>query len=256
MKTVILCGGLGTRLGEETHLKPKPMVEVGDHPILWHIMNIYSSYGFNDFVLALGYKSHIIKEYFLNFAALNSDFSVDLGQGKVEYLKQYSKDWKVTLVDTGDNSLTGGRVKRLKHILKDESSFMLTYGDGVADIDIRKLVDFHQSHGKKATVTAVRPPSRFGLLNFEGERVDSFSEKPQTEDGWINGGFFVLKSEVLDYIEGDNTVFEKGPLENLANDKELFAYKHGGFWQCMDTLRDKTYLNSLWESGDAPWRKK
>lgn len=255
MKTVILCGGLGTRLGEETHLKPKPMVNVGDHPILWHIMNTYSYYGFNEFVLALGYKGEFIKEYFLNFYALNNDFTVDLESGSIEYIKQASKKWKVTLVDTGQSTLTGGRVKRLEHLLKGDENFMLTYGDGVADIDIKQLVKFHHDHGKIGTMTTVRPPSRFGVIEHDGNQVKSFKEKPQTEEGWINGGFFVFKTKMLDYIEGDTTIFEREPLERVAREGELHSFQHNKFWQCMDTMRDKNLLNQLWEKGEAPWRR-
>lgn len=254
MKSVLLCGGLGTRLSEETHLVPKPMVKVGEIPILQHIMGIYSKHGFNDFVLALGFKAEVIKQHFLNFYALNNDLSISLKTGEVKHIREKQKDWNVDLIDTGMQTLTGGRLLRLKEHLKGEKTFMMTYGDGVADIDIKKLVEFHKSHGKIATFTAVRPPSRFGVIDFEGDKVVSFKEKPQTQDGWINGGFFVLETKVFDYLnEGDQTIFERHPLEKLAEDGQLMAYKHEGFWQCMDTLRDKTYLNGLVENGQAPW---
>lgn len=255
MKTVILCGGLGTRLSEETTLRPKPMVEVGEFPILLHIMNLYSHYGFNDFILALGYKGHYIKEFFLNFYALNNDFSVDLKTGQIEYYREAQKNWRVTLVDTGAETMTGGRVKRLAPYLKGEKSFMVTYGDGVADLDIKKLVKHHEAHGKLATMTAARPPSRFGVMTFEKDQITQFIEKPQTQDGWINGGFFVFNQKVLDYIALDETILEKEPLERLARDGELMSYKHDGFWQCMDTVRDKNLLTKLWESGQAPWKR-
>lgn len=256
MKTVLLCGGLGTRLSEETTLKPKPMVEVGDNPIIWHIMNSYAYHGFNDFVLCLGYKGDVLRNYFLNFFSINSDFKINLKSGKVDYLKESSVDWNVSLVDTGLHTMTGGRLARLRPMLKDEDLFMLSYGDGVSDVDINKLLDFHTSHGKLATVTAVRPPSRFGQLQIEGDQVTRFSEKPQTGEGWINGGFFVFSGKVFDYLEDrDSLVLEKEPLEKLADDGELMTYKHEGFWQCMDTLRDKKFLTSLWEGGDAPWVK-
>ncbi|MCF8057805.1 MAG: glucose-1-phosphate cytidylyltransferase [Bacteriovoracaceae bacterium] len=254
MKTVLLCGGFGTRLSEETTLKPKPMVEIGDNPIVWHIMNSYAKHGFNDFLLCLGYKGEVLRNYFLNFFAFNSDFKINLKSGKVDFLKECSIDWDVSLVDTGLNTMTGGRLARLKPILENEDLFMLSYGDGVSDVDISKLVEFHRSHGKIATVTAVRPPSRFGQLVINGDQVTSFSEKPQTGEGWINGGFFVFSGKVFDYLEArDSLVLEKEPLERLANEGELMTFKHEGFWQCMDTLRDKKFLTALWEDGDAPW---
>ncbi|MBI3073167.1 MAG: glucose-1-phosphate cytidylyltransferase [Deltaproteobacteria bacterium] len=254
MKTVILAGGLGTRLSEETVSKPKPMVEVGEKPILWHIMNIYGAYGFQEFVLALGYKAEIVKEYFLNFRAVNSDLTIDLGSGEEKIHARQAPPWKIHLVDTGLATQTGGRLRRLRSWLADEQTFMMTYGDGVADVNIEKLVQFHNSHGKLATVTAVPPPARFGSINFEGNRVAHFVEKPQVGDGWINGGFFVLDRRVLDFIEGDETLWERQPLERLAEDGQLMAYKHEGFWQPMDTLRDKRHLDGLWESGRAPWK--
>lgn len=253
MKAVILAGGLGSRLAEETTVRPKPMVEIGGRPILWHIMSIYASYGFNEFVVALGYKGEVIKDYFLNFYALNNDLTIDLGTGRTIIHDGNQPNWRIHLVDTGLRTQTGGRIKRLARWIGKET-FMLTYGDGVADVDLRRLVDFHRSHGKLATVTAVRPPARFGGLSFDGDLVVRFVEKPQTGEGWINGGFFVLEPGVLDYIEGDDTVWEREPLERLAADGQLVAYKHAGFWQPMDTLREKQLLEALWESGKAPWR--
>ncbi|BCB96308.1 glucose-1-phosphate cytidylyltransferase [Dissulfurispira thermophila] len=253
MKTVILCGGLGTRLSEETHLKPKPMVEIGEKPILWHIMNIYSAHGFNEFILALGYKGEAVKKYFLNYYNFQSDLTISLKTGKITASKNCYRDWIVHLIDTGLNSMTGGRLYRLRDKLKNET-FMLTYGDGVSNVDIKKLVQFHKSHGKIATVTAVKPSARFGGMKFNGDRVIEFTEKPQTGEGWINGGFFVFEKAIFDYLKGDETVLEKEPMENLAKDGQLMAYKHEGFWQCMDTLRDKQLLESLWENEKAPWK--
>ncbi|HHV55853.1 MAG TPA: glucose-1-phosphate cytidylyltransferase [Firmicutes bacterium] len=253
MKTVILAGGIGSRLAEETTVRPKPMVEIGGRPILWHIMSIYASYGFNEFIVALGYKGEVIKEYFLNFYALNNDLTIDLSTGQTIIHDGNQPNWKVHLVDTGLRTQTGGRIKRLARWIGNET-FMLTYGDGVANVDLRGLLDFHRSHGKLATVTAVRPPARFGGLGFDGDLVVRFVEKPQTGEGWINGGFFVLEPGVLDYIEGDDTVWEREPLERLAADGQLVAYKHAGFWQPMDTLREKQLLEALWESGKAPWK--
>lgn len=253
MKVVILCGGLGTRLSEETNLVPKPMVRVGEAPILQHIMNMYSKHDFNEFVLALGFKAEVIKEYFLNFYALSNDLRVDLRKGSVEYLKESPRNWNIHLIDTGLNSMTGGRLARLKNQVGNET-FMMTYGDGVSDVNITELVKFHKSHGKIATFTAVRPPSRFGVIEFDGNKVTSFKEKPQTQDGWISGGFFVFEPEIFNYLtDGDETVLEKRPLEKLAEDGQLMAFKHEGFWQCMDTLRDKLYLNKIWEEHKAPW---
>lgn len=255
MKVVLLCGGLGTRLSEETHLVPKPMVRIGESPILLHIMNIYGKYNYNEFVLALGFKAEVIKEFFLNFYALNNDLKIDLQTGAVEYLKESHKNWKIDLIDTGLNTLTGGRVARLKNHVGN-STFMLTYGDGLSDVNIDELVKFHKSHGKIATFTCVRPPSRFGVIEFEGNQVTAFKEKPQTQDGWINGGFFVFEPEVFNYIEeGDETILERRPLERLAEEGQLMAFKHEGFWQCMDTLRDKQYLNKIWNDNQAPWIK-
>lgn len=254
MKVVLLAGGLGTRLAEETDVKPKPMVEIGGHPILWHIMQGYASHGFNEFVVALGYKGEVIKQYFLNFFAANCNLAVDLGTGNVSYDARRRTDWKIHLLDTGRDTMTGGRVARLKHILSTAGTFMLTYGDGVCDVDIKALLDFHRRHGRIATVTAVRPPARFGSMRFEGDQVTSFEEKPQTGEGWINGGFFVFEPALFDYLDGDESVLEKHPLERLASDGELMAFKHEGFWQCMDTIRDKSWLQEMWQSGRAPWK--
>ena len=253
MKVVILAGGLGTRLQEATAEKPKPMVEIGGLPILWHIMKIYSAYGFNEFVLALGYKSDVVKDFFLNYHHLRSSLSIQLRTGRVETHDVGPEDWLVHLVDTGSGTQTGGRIKRLARWL-DGETFMMTYGDGVANIDLRRVVDFHRRHGKLATVTAVRPPARFGGLNFSGDLVNVFSEKPQIGEGWINGGFFVLEPGVLEYIAGDETPWEYEPLERLAADGQLVAYRHDDFWQCMDTLRDVRLLEGLGQTGKAPWK--
>jgi glucose-1-phosphate cytidylyltransferase len=254
MKAVILAGGLGSRLSEETVLRPKPMVEVGGKPILWHIMNIYSSHGVDEFIVALGYKAEIIKDYFLNFYALNNDISVDLNTGKTVIHDGSQPKWKVHLVDTGLYTETGGRLKRLSSWLGKDETFMFTYGDGVADINIRNLLRFHKAHGKLATVTAVRPPARFGRMTIEGDVVQDFAEKPEAGEGWINGGFFVLEPGVLDYIEGDDTRWEQGPIERLAREGHMVSYRHSGFWSCMDTLREKNLLEELWRTGRAPWR--
>ncbi len=253
MKTVILAGGLGTRLSEETSLKPKPMVEIGGKPVLWHIMNIYASYGMNEFVVACGYKGEIIKEYFANFHLHNSDISLDLAKGSVDLHNSRAPDWKLDLVDTGVNTQTGGRIRRVKDWLGNQT-FMATYGDGVGNIDVSGLLAFHRSHGKMATITAVRPPARFGGLEFDGDQVLRFHEKPQIGEGWINGGFMVFEPEVLDYITGDSTILEHDPLEKLAADGQLMAYRHEGYWQPMDTLRERHLLEELWESGNAPWK--
>jgi glucose-1-phosphate cytidylyltransferase len=253
MKTVILCGGLGSRLAEETQLKPKPMVEIGGRPILWHIMGMYARHGFKDFLLALGYKSEVIKDYFLQYHARRSDLIIDLKSGKVEYNNPVTEDWRVSLVDTGLHTMTGGRLLRLKDSLELDGTFMLTYGDGVSDVDITALVDFHRSHGRLATVTAVRPPVRFGELDTKGSEVTSFQEKPQAEQGWVSGGFFVFETGIFDLITDDSTLLERQPLEELARDGELMSYQHSGYWQCMDTLRDKRALEEEWRSGDAPW---
>jgi glucose-1-phosphate cytidylyltransferase len=253
MKVIIMAGGLGTRLSEETELKPKPMVEVGGKPIIWHIMNIYAHAGFKEFIVALGYKGEIIKDYFLKYFYIQNSFTVDLASNRITMHDKAKEAWTVHLVDTGVQTQTGGRLKRLAPWIGDET-FMMTYGDGVARLDIRELAAFHKSHGKLATVTGVRPPSRFGGLVFDDTLVTEFLEKPQIGEGWINGGFFVLEPKVLGYIADDATLFEKEPLERLARDRQLAAYKHGGFWQCMDTLRDVRLLNDLWDKGEAPWK--
>ncbi len=256
MKVLILAGGHGSRLSEETVLKPKPMVEIGGKPILWHIMKIYSSYGFNEFVILLGYKGYIIKEYFANYYRHMADMTIDMANNTTVYHKNKAEPWKVTLIDTGTDTMTGGRVKRVQKYVGDEP-FMLTYGDGVADIDINELLTFHKKHGKAITMTSVQPEGRFGALRIaENARVESFQEKPKGDGSWINGGFFVCEPKVFDYItNGDPTIFERTPLENLARDGELYAYKHRGFWKPMDTLRDKFQLEQLIEEGTAPWVK-
>ena len=255
MKTAILCGGLGTRLAEETTVRPKPMVEIGGWPILWHIMKIYGAHGFREFVLALGYKGDVVKNFFLNAKALNSDMTVDLRSGEVRMNGPSASDFVVHMRDTGQGTLTGGRLKRLEATLAPEGTFLLTYGDAVADVDVSALVAFHRSHGKLATVTAVHPPARFGEIVFDGDRVESFKEKPQTGASWINGGFFVMEPAVFDYIDGDDTVLEGAPLERLAAEGQLMAYRHKGFWQCMDTVRDRQLLEQIWAGGSAPWWK-
>lgn len=252
MKAVILAGGLGTRLSEETVVKPKPMVEIGDKPILWHIMKLYSHYDVKDFVICLGYKGYVIKEWFANYFLHNSDVTIDLKSNKMSIHNTKVDDWTVTLVDTGEKTQTGGRIKRVQKYV--DGTFMLTYGDGVSDIDIPKLLTFHKKHGKSATITAVQPPGRFGTLGMAGDRVSDFLEKPKGDGVWINGGFFVLEPKIFDYIKDDETLWEKGPMENLARGGELMAYKHPGFWRPMDTLRDQRELDSLWSSGKAPWK--
>lgn len=253
MKTVILCGGLGTRLSEETQLRPKPMVEIGGRPLVWHIMKIYERHGMNDFMLALGYKGEAIKDYFLNYHARQSDLTVHLKSGQVDYTNPTGEDWRVTLVDTGANSQTGGRLLRLKPRLQSGGTFLLTYGDGVSNVDITALLAFHRSHGRLATVTAVRPPARFGDLRIENKRVTRFEEKPQAQEGWINGGFFAFEPGVFDFLTDDASILEKAPLEQLAQRGELMTYQHHGYWQSMDTLRDKKALEELWASGQVPW---
>lgn len=252
MKVVILAGGFGTRLQEETEIKPKPMVEIGGRPMLWHIMKIYAAAGFNEFLVALGYKGEVIKSYFLNYFHLHSDFSVFLWDGQVKVKGKSQEDWVVHLIDTGLNTHTGGRIKRLAPWIGDET-FMVTYGDGVSNVKIQDLVTFHKNHRKLATITAVRPPARFGGLRFDGDWVSEFVEKPQIGEGWINGGFFVFEPDVINYIKEDSTILEKEPLERLTADRELVAFRHDGFWQCMDTLRDVRLLEDLWERGNAPW---
>ena len=254
MKAVILAGGLGTRISEETHLKPKPMIEIGGKPILWHTMKIYSAHGVNDFVVCCGYKGYVIKEYFANYFLHMSDVTFDMQNNKMEVHQQNAEPWRVTLVDTGDNSMTGGRLKRVANHVKGEEAFCFTYGDGVSDIDISAQLAFHKQHGKRATVTAVQPTGRYGALSMEGNAVRGFVEKPQGDGGWINGGFFVLSSSCLDLLTDDACIWEAEPLKALATQGELMAYEHNGFWQAMDTLRDKNHLEELWQSGKAPWK--
>ncbi|MDR6850458.1 MULTISPECIES: glucose-1-phosphate cytidylyltransferase [unclassified Sphingomonas] len=254
MKAVILAGGLGTRFAEETNLRPKPMIEIGGRPILWHILKIYGAHGITDFVICCGYKGYVIKEYFANYFLHMSDITFDMKANEMIVHHKRAEPWKVTLVDTGDESMTGGRLKRVADYVKDEELFFFTYGDGVGDIDITKSMEFHRSHGKAATLTATYPPGRFGALHMEGGRITDFMEKPQGDGGMINGGFFVLSPSVIDLIDDDSTTWEQEPLKTLAARGELMAYEHHGFWQPMDTLRDKQHLESLWNSGKAPWR--
>lgn len=254
MKVVILAGGFGTRISEESHLRPKPMIEIGEKPILWHIMKIYSYYGFNEFIICLGYKSHMIKEFFADYYLHTSDVTFDLSKNEMKVHNNYSEPWKVTLVDTGLNTLTGGRIKRISEYLPDDEPFMLTYGDGVSDINLNELLKFHKSHGKLATISAINLSGRFGVLDInDNQSISTFAEKTKEDGGWINGGFMVLEPKVLNYIEGDETIFERDPLENLAKDGELMAYKHHGYWQCMDTKRDHDLLENLWDNNEAPW---
>ncbi len=253
MKVVLLAGGFGTRISEESHLKPKPMIEIGEQPILWHIMKHYSRYGFNEFVICLGYKAYVIKEYFADYFLHTSDITFDLEKNKMTVHNNYSEPWKVTLVDTGLNTMTGGRIKRIQKYVNDET-FMLTYGDGVSDVNINELVDYHKKHGKIATMTAVRPEGRFGVLDMTSNQINAFREKSKEDTSWINAGFMVLNPEVFDTIEGDETVFEKDPLEFLASQGQLMAYKHEGFWHCMDTQRDKMKLEEMWQKENAPWK--
>ena len=253
MKTVILAGGLGTRLSEETAVRPKPMVEIGGRPILWHIMKIYSAHGLHDFIVCLGYKGYLVKEYFANYFLHMSDVTFDMTNNSVQIHQNNAEPWKVTLVETGDATMTGGRLKRVASFLRDED-FCMTYGDGVGDVDITALIAFHRKHGRLATLTATQPPGRFGALELRGDEIRSFIEKPQGEGGWINGGFFVLSPKVLDYVTDDATLWERDPLERLAREGQLRSWFHRGFWQPMDTLRDKQHLEQLWESGKAPWK--
>ncbi len=256
MKTVILAGGLGTRISEETVIKPKPMVEIGGYPILWHIMKGYSHFGFNDFVICLGYKGYVIKEFFVNYCKHMADITVDLSKDEVVVHSRVAEPWRVTLADTGEHTLTGGRLKRVREYVCDEP-FLLTYGDGVANVNIEALVAFHKSHGKLATVTAVQAPGRYGMLDInaqEGDTVRTFAEKPKADGTWINGGFFVMEPGVFEYLEGDRTSLETKPLERLVSENQLMAYRHHGFWKAMDTLREKNQLEDLWASGQAPWK--
>lgn len=255
MKTIILAGGFGTRMSEYTELVPKPMVEIGQKPMLWHIMRLYSHFGHKDFCVALGYKAEIIKKYFFDYHLNNVDFSIDLSSGKTETLKQFSENWNIKLIDTGLNTMTGGRLKRLKEYIDPNQPFLMTYGDGVSNVDINKLVQFHKSHQKLVTMTAVRPPARFGELDIKNGKVNSFIEKPQLDQGWINGGFFVIEPKFLEYIEGDEIMFEREPLEKATEEGELMAFEHEGFWQCMDTKRDHQFLEKLWSNDEAPWKK-
>lgn len=254
MKAIILAGGLGSRLSEETVLRPKPMVEIGGRPILWHIMNIIATHGVTEFIIALGYRAEVIKEYFLNFYTLNNDVSVDLGAGTTTVHGGSRTDWKVHLVDTGLNTQTGGRLKRLKSWLSDDETFLFVYGDGVADLDLSDMIRFHRSHGRLATVATVLAPERFGRIAYEGDRVAAFYEKPDNVEGWINGGFFVLNPGVMSFIDDDSTPWERTPVERLARQGQLMGYRHHGFWSCMDTIRERNYLEQIWSSGKAPWR--
>jgi glucose-1-phosphate cytidylyltransferase len=254
MKAVILAGGLGTRISEETYIKPKPMIEIGGKPILWHIMKIYSAHGINEFIVCCGYRGYVIKEYFANYFLHMSDVTFDMANNEMLVHQRHAEPWKVTLIDTGDNTMTGGRLLRVAAHVRDESAFCFTYGDGVADIDITAQLAFHRMHGKLATITAVQPPGRYGTLNLQGTHVRSFVEKPQGDGGWINGGFFVLSPRCIERIEGDATAWEGEPLTGIAADGELMAYEHAGFWLPMDTLRDKNRLEELWASGKAPWK--
>jgi glucose-1-phosphate cytidylyltransferase len=255
MKAVILAGGIGSRLSEETDVKPKPMVEIGGRPILWHIMKIYSAHGVNDFIICLGYKGYLIKEYFANYYLHVCDVTFDVRENRMEVHQSAAEPWRVTLVDTGDATMTGGRLKRVLPYVRDEELFLFTYGDGVSDVDITRLIEFHRLQSTLATLTAVQPPGRFGALDVDGDRISRFQEKPLGDGAWINGGFFVLSPEVDRYLEGDETVWEQAPLATLAADGELASFKHTGFWHAMDTLRDKNQLEELWRSGRAPWKR-
>lgn len=254
MKVLILAGGYGTRISEESDVKPKPMIEIGGKPILWHIMKHYSTYGFNEFVILLGYKSYVIKEYFANYYLHNSDVTIDTKNKSMEVHNNFSEPWKITLIDTGLDTMTGGRIKRAKDFIGNED-FLLTYGDGVSDVNINELLEFHKKHGKKITMTSIQPEGRFGALKIEeNNKISSFLEKPKGDGAWINGGFFVCDPSVLDYIQDDQTIFERTPLEDLAKEGELYSFKHVGFWKCMDTLRDKNQLNEMWSTNNAPWK--
>jgi len=254
MKAVILAGGLGSRLSEETILRPKPMVEIGGRPILWHIMNIHAAHGISEFIIALGYKAEVVKDYFLNFYAFNNDITVDLANGRTVIHDGNQPHWKIHLVDTGFHTQTGGRLKRLARWFEPDETFLFTYGDGVTDLDLTALVNFHRSHGRLATVTTVRPPARFGRISFKGRQVTEFYEKPQESEGWINGGYFVLNTKAIEYIDNDDTVWERDPVERLARDTQLMGYRHQGFWSCMDTLKEKHMLEEIWASGNVPWK--
>lgn len=254
MKAVILAGGLGTRISEETSIKPKPMVEIGGKPILWHIMKSYSAHGINEFVICCGYKGYVIKEYFANYFLHTSDVTFDMQKNEMAVHTRNAEPWKVTLVDSGDDTMTGGRLKRVQQYVRDEEMFCFTYGDGLSDVNISELIQFHKAHGKLATLTATQPPGRFGALNLDGHKINSFQEKPQGDGAWINGGYFVLSPKVIDYIQDDATTWEKRPMEQLAQEGQMNAHFHHGFWQPMDTLRDKIHLEELWQSGKAPWK--
>ena len=254
MKVVILAGGFGTRISEETHLKPKPMVEIGGKPILWHIMKIYSHYGLNEFIICLGYKGYLIKEYFANYYLHQADVTFDMRDNSMQVHQQTAEPWKVTLVDTGEKTMTGGRLKRVADYVQGEEAFCFTYGDGVADVDIGRLIEFHRKQRTLATVTAVQPPGRFGALDMDGNRIVSFEEKPRGDGAWVSGGYFVLSPQVMDYITGDDCIWEVEPLQRLAKEGQLSAYRHRGFWQPMDTLRDRNLLESIWLTGRAPWK--
>jgi glucose-1-phosphate cytidylyltransferase len=253
VKAVILAGGMGTRISEETNIRPKPMVEIGGRPVLWHIMKTYSAHGVNDFIICLGYKGYMIKEYFANYFLHMSDVTFDMASNRMDVHQKNAEPWRVTLVDTGEETMTGGRIKRVGRYL-DGSDFCMTYGDGVSDVNLGKLIEFHRAQGRLATVTAIQPPGRFGALDMQDNLITSFQEKPQGDGSWINGGYFVLSPKVLDYIEGDDTIWERAPMERLARERQLAAYKHPGFWQCMDTLRDRNLLETHWQSGRAPWK--
>ena len=256
MKTIILAGGFGTRLSEETIIKPKPMVEIGGRPILWHILKTYSTFNYCDFIVALGYKGSFIKNYFINYMLHKSDISINLKSGNISYQRKIAEDWNIDLIETGDNSMTGGRLFLLKSKFKKGDTFMLTYGDGVCSVDIKELVKFHKSHGKIATMTAVRPNARFGSISMNNQGlISEFKEKPQVGEGWINGGYFIFNYEIFDYLTDESTILEREPLENLALNNQLMAFKHSGFWHCMDTIRDRDSLNEIWNQGSAPWKK-